>query len=36
MDKYTSNKSNFYLHQQRSVAVKYAKNALAAKMDPAV
>jgi len=25
-----SNKSNFYLHQQRSVAIKYAKNALAA------
>ena len=28
--RFTLNKSNFYLHQQRSVALKYAKNALAA------
>jgi len=27
MIRFTSNKSNFYLHQQRSVAVKYGKNA---------
>jgi len=32
MIRFTSNKSNFYLHQQRSVALKYAKNASA---DPA-
>jgi len=31
---FTSNKSNFYLHQQRSVALKYAKNALAAGAPP--
>ena len=29
MISFTSNKSNFYLHQQHSVALKYAKNALA-------
>ena len=32
MIRFTSNKLNFYLHQQRSVALKYARNALA---DPA-
>ena len=31
---FTSNKSNYYLHQQRSVALKYAKNALAAGDPP--
>jgi len=34
MIRFTSNKSNFYLHQQHSVALKYAKNALAAAAPP--
>jgi len=34
MIRFTSNKSNFYLHQQCSVALKYAKNALAAGAPP--
>jgi len=34
MIRFTSNKSNFYLHQQRSVALKYARNALAAHDTP--
>ena len=32
--RFTSNKSNFYLHQQRSVAVKYANNGSAAGAPP--
>jgi len=35
MIRFTSNKSNhLYLHQQRSVALKYASNALAAVLRP--
>ena len=34
MIRFTSNKSHFYLHQQRSVALKYAKNALVAGAPP--
>ena len=34
MIRFASNKSNFYFHQQCSVALKYAKNALAAGAPP--
>ena len=32
--RFTSNKTNFYLHQQRTVALKYAKNVVAAEALP--
>ena len=34
MIRFTSNKSNVYLYQKRFVALKYAKNALAAGAPP--